>query len=61
VKIKIFDEEFECERYEKSDKALKLYDAQDTCTVSVGGISSFEGFLVDGVPITELAESGGAE
>jgi hypothetical protein len=61
MKIKIFDEEFECARYEKNERTLNLYNESGSCIVSAGGISSFDGIFVDGVPIEDVPKEGGAK
>jgi hypothetical protein len=58
-KITACGENFECARYEKGPDSLLLYDEAGTNTVFFGGILNWDGYEIDGVPITELPENGG--
>jgi hypothetical protein len=61
ITVTAYGDAFECVSYKKGDYHLSLYDEAGNCTVSFGGISNWDGYEIDGVPVTEIAAENGGE
>lgn len=49
MKVKVYGEEFECNRAVKGSDYVKLYSQDGICIASFDGISSFDGYeIIDG-------------
>jgi hypothetical protein len=61
MKITAYGREYPCARYEKGPDGLLLYDERDSLIASFEGISDWDGYEADGVPLAESPTSADAE
>jgi hypothetical protein len=57
IKVKVHGKEYECDTYWRGKKGLTLYDSNGNPVASFGGISSFAGCEVDGIPMEDIPEA----
>ena len=48
ITVTVYDEQFECARAIKGKDFVQLFDENNTCIASFAGISSFDGYSIEG-------------